>query len=82
MDALSQLSYSPVRITLFLKGNCAPLAWPEGRSRRTEGREDTRNLPLEKRRYRSLLEFEELDCFVLRDDAALERDSSRGERLH
>lgn len=49
MDALSQLSYSPVRMTLFLKGNLPPLANREVRSRRTEGREDTRNPELEKR---------------------------------
>ena len=49
MDALSQLSYSPVRKTLFLKGNLPPLAIREAQSRRTEGRENTRNLPLEKR---------------------------------
>lgn len=44
MDALSQLSYSPVRMTLFLKGNLPPLANLEVSSRRTEGREDTRIL--------------------------------------
>jgi hypothetical protein len=33
-----------VRITLFLKGNLPPLANREASSRRTEGREDTRNL--------------------------------------
>ena len=49
MDALSQLSYSPVRMTLFLNGNLPPLASREVQSRRTEGREDTRNLQLEKR---------------------------------
>jgi hypothetical protein len=31
MDALSQLSYSPVRMTLFLQGNLAPLAELRGR---------------------------------------------------
>ena len=49
MDALSQLSYSPVRMTLFLKGNLPPLATLEVPTLRTEGREDTRNLQLEKR---------------------------------
>ena len=49
MEALSQLSYGPVRKTLYLKG-IMPLALKQAAaSRRSEGRENTRNRPLGKR---------------------------------
>ena len=40
MEALSQLSYSPVRKTLFPKGILPPLAYFEARSHRYRGRRE------------------------------------------
>jgi hypothetical protein len=48
MEALSQLSYGPVRKTLNLKGIIPADAKEVAASRRSEGRENTRNRPLGK----------------------------------
>ncbi len=48
MEALSQLSYGPVRKALYLKGIIPPVAKLVAVSRRSEGRENTRNRPLGK----------------------------------